>query len=98
LDRFHRFSVNRPAKFKICRNLKKIKKTRINFKIFGQNRIQKLKVNRSGKFEEAKIEGKTRKIENRLVPFKAPTLGCYPQLPEPILPPFSPCAHDAGSG
>jgi hypothetical protein len=62
---------------------------RVHFKIFGQNRIQKLKVNRSAKFGEANTEGKTGKIENRSVPYKSPTLERYPQLPEP-LPPLPP--------
>jgi hypothetical protein len=59
----------------------------VHFKIIGLNRIKKLEVNQCAKFGEAKTEGKLRKIENRLVPYKAPTLGHYPQLPESLSPP-----------
>jgi hypothetical protein len=45
-------------------DIKNPKKTRGEIKIFGENRIQKLKVNRSAKFREVKTEGKTGKIEN----------------------------------
>jgi hypothetical protein len=67
--------------------IKSSKKTRGNFKIFGQNRIQKLKVNRSTKSGEAKTKEKTRKIEIRSVLHKAQTLGRYPHLLEPHPPP-----------
>jgi hypothetical protein len=40
LDRFHQFSVNRPVNLKIF-EIKNSKKTRADFKIFGQNIIQK---------------------------------------------------------
>jgi hypothetical protein len=36
----------------------------VYFKIFGQNRIKKLKVTLSGKIRGEKTEGKTEKIEN----------------------------------
>jgi hypothetical protein len=40
LDRFHQFSINRPVNLKIF-EIKNSKKTRADFKIFGQNIIQK---------------------------------------------------------
>jgi hypothetical protein len=56
------------------------KKTRIYFKIFGQNRIQK--------FVQVKNVGKTG--ENpRLVPYNPATLAPYPPPQQPILHPRS---------
>jgi hypothetical protein len=54
-DRFLRFSVNRSVTFKISKILKKIlKKIRVYFKIFGQNRIKKIELTRYAKF--AKVQ------------------------------------------
>jgi hypothetical protein len=55
--------------------IKNSKKTRVHFNILCENRIQKLEINRSAKLGEEKTEGQTGKIENQLVPYKAPTLG-----------------------
>jgi hypothetical protein len=45
----HRFFVNHPVNFKNF-EIKNSKKTRDSFKIFGQNRIQKIKIKQSAKF------------------------------------------------
>jgi hypothetical protein len=52
-----RFSVNWPVQIEFFNNLKNFeikdsKKTRVHFKIFGQNGIQKIKLTRSVKFAE----------------------------------------------
>jgi hypothetical protein len=60
------------------------KKTRRNFKIFGQNRIQKFEVAHPTKIREGKTEGKLRKKRKRPVPYKGVTLGPYPLLLEPL--------------
>jgi hypothetical protein len=54
LGRFHRFSENWPVKFETFKILKEtiLKKTRVYFKIFGQNRIKKFEVARYSKFCE----------------------------------------------
>jgi hypothetical protein len=74
------FLVNRLSKFEIFKKMNKFeiknsKKTRVHFNILCENKIQKLEINRSAKLGEEKTEGQTEKIENQLVPYKAPTLG-----------------------
>jgi hypothetical protein len=56
-DQFQRFSVNWPVQIEFFNNLKNFeiknsKKTRVHFKIFGRNGIQKIKLTRSVKFAE----------------------------------------------
>jgi hypothetical protein len=62
--------------------IKNSKKTRVYFKIFGQNRIQKIEVTHPTKFDEVKIEGKIEKKRKCLVPYKGETLVPYPQAPD----------------
>jgi hypothetical protein len=83
-DRFDRFSVNRPVKFEIFKNLKTFeiknyKKTRVYFKIFGQNRIQKHEVTHPTKFGEGERKGKPGKKENDWFLIRGATLRPYPQ-------------------
>jgi hypothetical protein len=40
-DRFHLFLKNQSIKFNFSKNIKNCKKTRVYFKVFGQNQIQK---------------------------------------------------------
>jgi hypothetical protein len=65
-DRFYRFLVNRSVNLKFLNKMKnfeikKSKKTRADFKIFGQTRIRNFKVTEATKFGEGETEGKPRK-------------------------------------
>jgi hypothetical protein len=63
--------------------IKNSKKTRADFKIFGENIIQKFEVTHPTKFGE----GETEKKKKQPVPYKGATLVCYPHLPKLILHP-----------
>jgi hypothetical protein len=63
---FCRLTKNRPVPFEIFKNLKIFeiknpKKTRLHFKIFCQNRIQKFVILRPTKFEEGAVGVKIEK-------------------------------------